>query len=109
MAKCRIAQAEGLFVNFMDFSDFAQSLSEDLERIAPHYRKGDLIFVKPETTQPADHVFLKRKATEPVFGVLVHRDARAVYVRGFKAGDRIQSVPLSNIREWGRIIVSYRV
>jgi len=26
MAKCRVAQAEGLFVNFMDFSDFAQSI-----------------------------------------------------------------------------------
>ena len=35
MAKCRVAQEEGLFVNFMDFSDFAQSIVEDLERLAP--------------------------------------------------------------------------
>ena len=76
---------------------------------APHYRKGDLIFVKPETGQPADHVFLRRKAAESVFGVLVHRDAKAIYVRGFRARDRLQSVPLSSISEWGRIVMNWRV
>ena len=75
---------------------------------APHYRKGDLIFVKPETGQPTDHVFLRCKTMEPVFGVLVRRDAKAIYVRGFKASDRLQPVPLNSISEWGRIIVCYR-
>ena len=76
---------------------------------APHYRKGDLVFVKPETAQPSDHVFLKRKGVESVFGVLVHRDAKAIYVRGFRAGDRLRSVPLSSISEWGRIVMNCRV
>ena len=76
---------------------------------APHYRKGDLVFVKPETAQPSDHVFLKRKGVESVFGVLVHRDAKAIYVRGFRAGDRLQSVPLRSISEWGRIVMNCRV
>jgi len=75
---------------------------------APHYRKGNLIFVKPETAQPTDHVFLKRNAADSVFGVLVHRDAKAIYVRGFKTGDRLQSVPLSSISEWGRIAMNWR-
>ena len=76
---------------------------------APYYRRGDLIFVKPEVAKVTDHVFLKRKAAASVFGVLVHRDAKAIYVRGFKAGDRLQSVPLSSISEWGRIIINWRV
>ena len=76
---------------------------------APFYRKGDLIFVKPETARPSDHVFLRRKGAESVFGVLVHRDAKAIYVRGFKAGDRLRSVPLSSISEWGRIVMNWRV
>ena len=79
------------------------------DSFTPYYRKGDLIFVKPEEAQPSDHVFLKRKAAESVFGVLVHRDAKAVYVRGFKAGDRLRSVPLSSISEWGLIVMNWRV
>ena len=76
---------------------------------APHYRKGDLVFVKPETGQPTDHVFLRRKAAESVFGVLVHCDAKAIYGRGFRAGERLQSVPLSSISEWGRVVMNWRV
>ena len=76
---------------------------------APYYRKGDLIFVKPETAKPTDHVLLKRKGIEPVFGVLVHRDAKAIYVRGFQAGDRLRSVPLSSITQWDRIVINWRV
>ena len=76
---------------------------------APFYRKGDLIFVKPETGKSTDHVFLKRKGMESVFGVLVHRDTKAIYVRGFQAGDRLRSVPLSSITEWGRIVINWRV
>ena len=76
---------------------------------APYYRKGDLIFVKPETGKPTDHVLLKRKGMESVFGLLVHRDAKAIYVRCFQAGDRLRSVPLSSITEWGRIVINWRV
>ena len=76
---------------------------------APHYRKGDLVFVKPGTVKPSDHVFLRRKAAESVFGILVRRGAKAIYVRGFRAGDRLQSVPLSSISEWGRIVMNWRV
>ena len=76
---------------------------------APHYRKGDLIFVKPQCGKATDHVFIKRMAADPAFGVLVHHDAKAIYVTGFKAGDRLQSVPLNTITEWGRIVANYRV
>ena len=76
---------------------------------APHYRKGDLIFVKPGTVKPSDHVFLRRKAAESVFGILVRRGAKAIYVRGFKAGDRLRPVLLSSISEWGRIVMNWRV
>lgn len=86
-----------------------QAMEVQSNSFAPHYRKGDLIFVKPETANSTDHAFLKRKAAESIFGVLVHRDAKAIYVRGFKAGDRLQSVQLSTIAEWGRIVASYRV
>ncbi len=37
LAKCHVAQSENLFKHFMDFSDFAQSLVEDIERIAPQF------------------------------------------------------------------------
>ena len=35
VAKCEVAQTEGLFINFMDFSDYAQGLVDDIERLAP--------------------------------------------------------------------------
>ena len=76
---------------------------------APYYRKGDLIFVKPETGKATDHVFLKRKGMESVFGILVHRDTKSIYVRGFQAGDRLRSVPLSSVSDWGRIVINWRV
>ncbi len=65
--------------------------------------------MKPETGKPTDHVFLKRKGMESVFVVLVLRDAKAIYVRGFQAGDRLRSVPLSSIAQWGRIVINWRV
>ena len=99
-----MAKLEGM-TEAMEGVNIMQVISNSF---APHYRKGDLIFVKPQCGQATDHVFIKRKAADPVFGVLVHHDAKAIYVRGFKAGDRLQSVPLTTITEWGRIVVSYR-
>ncbi len=40
LAKCRVCQVEGLFVNFCDYSDFAQSMVEDIERLAPQFTVG---------------------------------------------------------------------
>lgn len=37
LAKCHVGRTENLFTHFMDFSDFAQSLVEDIERIAPQF------------------------------------------------------------------------
>lgn len=37
LAKCKVAQSENLFTHFMDFSNFAHSLVEDIERIAPQF------------------------------------------------------------------------
>ncbi len=75
----------------------------------PNYRKGDLIFVQTAKAKATDHVYLKRKSAESIFGELVHEDEKAIYVRGFKSGDSLQSVPLNTISEWGRIVASYRV
>lgn len=95
----RRMQADMEGVNIMEVltSDFA-----------PHYRKGDLVFVKPAKANPADHVFLKLKSGPSVFGAYVHNDGKSLYVRGFKAGDKIKGIPFANVREWGRIVVSYR-
>ena len=75
---------------------------------APHYRKGDLVFVKPGMVRPSDHVYLVRKTGQSVFGTFVHCDAKAVYVRGFKSGERMQALPLKSIASWGKVIISYR-
>ena len=37
LAKCHVCQTEKLFIHFMDFSDMAQSIVEDIERIAPQF------------------------------------------------------------------------
>jgi hypothetical protein len=78
------------------------------DNFAPHYRKGDLIFVKPETAKASDHVWLKLKGGKAVFGELVHSDAKAIYVRGFKKGDRMAVYPVASVTTWGRIVISYR-
>ena len=75
---------------------------------APHYRKGDVIFMQPTKGRATDHVYIDRKAAAPIFGTLVHTDAKAVYVRGFKASDRMQAIPLKSVKAWGRVLASYR-
>ena len=74
----------------------------------PNYRKGDLIFVQPAKAKATDHVYLKRKSAESIFGELVHEDEKAIYVRGFKSGDSLQSIPKRSVADWGRIAVSFR-
>lgn len=38
LAKCRVSQVEGLFVNYCDYSDFSQGMVEDIERLALQIR-----------------------------------------------------------------------
>ena len=40
LAKCHIAQAEGLFRYFIDYSTFAQSIVDDIQRLAPQLSVG---------------------------------------------------------------------
>ena len=37
LAKCHVCQTENLFTHFMDFTDMAQSIVEDIERLAPQF------------------------------------------------------------------------
>jgi hypothetical protein len=75
---------------------------------APHYRKGDLIFVKQSEAAPSDHVYLQLKSGPPVFGSYVHKDGKSLYVCGFKSGDRLKRVPFTNVKQWGKIVISWR-
>ena len=36
LAKCHVCQIEKLFVSYMDFPGMAQSIVEDIQRLAPH-------------------------------------------------------------------------
>jgi SOS-response transcriptional repressor LexA len=75
---------------------------------APHYRKGDLVFVKPETAKATDHVCLKTKSGQQHFAALVHSDQKAIYLRGFNPKDRMQIIPRTSVASWGRVVASFR-
>ncbi|MEO6607831.1 MAG: S24 family peptidase [Aestuariivirga sp.] len=74
----------------------------------PHHRAGTLLFIKPGSADPADHVCVIRKTGAHVIASLVHRDEKAMYLRGFNAGDRLQAVPLNTVSQWGRIVVAFK-
>ena len=75
---------------------------------APHYRKGDLVIAQMDTGRPADHIIINHKSGPPMLGALVHRDAKALYIRGLKAGDQMQAVPLKSVAQWGRVAMHWR-
>ena len=74
----------------------------------PHYRKGDLVIAQMDAGQPADHIVINRKSEPILLGALVHRDAKALYMRGLKAGDKMQAVPLKSVAQWGRVAIHWR-
>jgi hypothetical protein len=74
----------------------------------PFYRHGTMIFIRPEDARPSDHVCVIQKTGPHVIAQLVHQDAKALYVRGFQTGDRMQAIPLKAVSQWGRIVVAFK-
>jgi len=74
----------------------------------PLYRDGTLLYIKPGTGTPPDHVVVVREALPPLIGQLVRMDENSLHVQGFNPGDQVEAVALESASLWGRIVVAFK-